>query len=230
MSLTCAQIVTEALAISKSPGFLVQGGRALNFVLDDLAMHRNLKVNCKLTSIAVTTNNRGPYSLPATYLRLYSLSYIAGGNRHFLIPSNLIQFDVDSSSVTGTGDPMEWATDLSPVGDGGVGLLYITPAPNANLSLDLRYMIKRAQVTSPESSAATPWFEDQDYLVQATAMRMMRVTDDSRYETFVLMCDKLLSTHLLTEGDEQQVVKSVKLDPRMFRMHRNLSATKTDPW
>ena len=75
-----------------------------------------------------------------------------------------------------------------------------------------------------------PWFADQDYLIQATALRMMRITDDSRYDNWVNMCDRMLEIHLLTEGDEQQVVKEVKLDPRRFRVGGSAKPTKTDPF
>ena len=42
--ITSAQIVAEALAIAKCPGFTAQGGRALNLVLNDLVLHRDLKL------------------------------------------------------------------------------------------------------------------------------------------------------------------------------------------
>jgi hypothetical protein len=44
------------------------------------------------------------------------------------------------------------------------------------------------------------------------------------------MCDKMLEAHLLTEGDEQQVVKEVQLDPRRFRIGGSNRPTKLDPW
>jgi hypothetical protein len=43
-------------------------------------------------------------------------------------------------------------------------------------------------------------------------------------------CENMLRQHLMTEGDEQQVVKEVTLDPRRFKIKGNLKSTKQDPW
>ena len=101
--------------------------------------------------------------------------------------------------------------------------LYIYPQSNAALTLTHRYMIRRPNIASPETSTGVPWFQDQDYLVHATALRLMKLTDDARYERFVADADKMLQVHLLMDGDEQKIVKEVKLDPRRFR---NRGATR----
>lgn len=230
MALTAAQIVSNALAISKCPGFTTQGGQALNLVLSDLVLHRNLKVNCVTASIVAAANSNGPFNLMADYLRTYELFYVINDQPYFLQPSNRIQFDSEPNKSTTSNYPYEWTTDLSPQATGGVGLLYIYPQSNTGVTLTHRYMIKRADMATPESSSSIPWFEDQDYLVQATALRMMRITDDSRYDKFEQMCEKMLLTHLLTEGDEQQVVKEVKLDPRRFRVGGSARPTKVEPF
>jgi hypothetical protein len=36
----------------------------------------------------------------------------------------------------------------------------------------------------------------------------------------------MLATHIIMEGDEQAVVKSVRLDPRRFHTNRTLKPTK----
>ena len=59
---------------------------------------------------------------------------------------------------------------------------------------------------------------------------MMKITDDDRYGQFVAVGEQLLMKHLLTEGDEQQVVKSVQLDPRRFKVGGSNRPTKLDPW
>ena len=87
-------------------------------------------------------------------------------------------------------------------------------------------MIQRADIATPETSALIPWFPDTDYLIQATAYRMMRITDDARHDAFLAEADKMLRIHLIMEGDEQAVVKSVMLDPRRFRSNRTLKPTK----
>lgn len=230
MAITSAQIVADALAISKSPGFTAQGGRALNLVLSDLVLHRNLKVNLVSTTINVVANTNGPFNLEPDYLRTYEMMYYINDQPYFLKPTSRTQFDSEPNKSTTSNYPYEWATDLSPVASGGVGLLYIYPQSNQNLTINHRYMVQRPDITTPETSSTVPWFTDQDYLIQATAMRMMRITDDSRYDRFVAECERMLEVHLVTEGDEQQVVKEVQLDPRRFRVGASLKPTKTEPY
>lgn len=227
--LTAAQIVTDALSIAKCPGFTAQGGRALNFVLRDLSLHRNLKINVVTASIPVNASTSGPFNLEADFLRTYELYYISNNEPIFLSQRTRPQFDLDSIPNSGNGYPEEYATDLSPLANQLPGLLYIYPTANAALTLTHRYFIQRPDITAPETSGVIPWFPDQDYLVQATAMRMMRITDDTRYDRFVSDCEAMLRTHLLTEGDEQQVVKEVQLDPRRFRVS-GARPTKLNPF
>lgn len=230
MPLTAAQIVTNACQIAKCPGFTAQGGQALNFVLNDLVRHRNLKINIVSAAIAVSAGSVGPYNLEADYLRTYLLYYLVNGEPVFLDPASRVEFDADNSTAVGNGYPREWATDLSPVASGGVGLLYIFPPSNGSLSLTHRYFVNRPDITMPETSSTVPWFEDQDYLLTATALRLMRITDDSRYDKFETDCENMLRLHLLQEGDEQQVVKEVKLDPRRFRVANGNRPTKQSPF
>lgn len=230
MPINAALIVSDALSIAKCPGFTAQGGRSLNLVLDDLVLHRNLKVNLVSAPIAALVNSNGPFTLEADYLRTYELFYVINDQPYFLSPGSRLEFDEETSKSTTSNYPYEWATDLSPNATGSPGLLYIYPRSNSALSLTHRYFINRADITSPETSASIPWFSDQDYLIHATAVRMMRITDDPRHDTFAAECERMLLTHLLTEGDEQQVVKEVKLDPRRFRVGGALRPTKLEPF
>lgn len=233
MALSAATIVADALAISKCPGFTSQGGRALNLVLNDLVLHRNLKVNLVSSTIPVAANSNGPFTLEADYLRTYELLYYINDQPYFLRPSNRKQFDSEPNKSTTANYPYEWATDLSPEATSPgspSGLLYIYPQSNQNLTLQHRYFVERPDITMPETSATVPWFSDQDYLIQATAARMMRITDDSRYPIFMAACEKMLEIHLVMEGDEQQVVKEVQLDPRRFRVGGSLKSTKVEPF
>ena len=228
--ITAKQIVADACMIAKCPGFLAQGGRQLNFVLSDLVLHRNLKVNLVTDYITVTANNNGPFTLEANYLRTYDLWYNVNGEPFFLYPCSLKEFDSEERQSGLSNYPYEWASDLSPVAAGNPGLLYVYPQSNTGVTLTHRYYLKQPDITAPETSSTIPWFEDQDYLMMATAMRLMRMTDDDRYQQFVVDCEKLLEKHLLTEGDEQQVVKEVILDPRRFHVGGSNRPTKLDPW
>ena len=230
MPLAASVIVGDALAIAKCPGFTAQGGRALNLVLQDLVLHRNLKVNLVSTTIPVIANSNGPFNLAANYLRTYELLYYINDQPYFLRPSTREQYDAEPNKTTTSNYPYEWASDLSPVGDGNPGLLYIYPQSNTGLTLIHRYMVQRDDIANPESSSTIPWFSDTDYLIHATAMRMMRITDDARQPQFSLDCDRMLLEHLVTEGDEQQVVKEVKLDPRRFNVGGSTRPTKIDPY
>ena len=58
MPLTASQIVSTALQIAKCPGFTQQGGQALNLVLQDLYLIRDLKINRVTSFINVQANNR----------------------------------------------------------------------------------------------------------------------------------------------------------------------------
>lgn len=230
MPLTAQQIVVDACAIAKVPGYLALGGRQLNLVLADLVTHRNLKVNLISSTIVAPPFSNGPFNLEANYLRTYDLFYIVDGVTYFLDPCSLKEYDAEVQTPGIANYPYEWATDLSPVATGGLGKMYIYPQSGTGVSMTHRYYNKQADIATPETSTSIPWFEDQDYLIQATAMRLMRTTDDDRYTTFVQDCNMLLEKHLMTEGDEQQVVKEIMLDPRRFRIKNSLRPTKVDPF
>lgn len=229
MPVASSVIVGDALAMAKRPGFLSYGGRALNMTLEDLWMHRNLKVNLVRSTITTTPYSNGPFNLETDYARTYDMWYMVTGTPYFLNPCTLRDFDQDQQSGL-SSYPSEWATDLSGVPTVGYGSLYVYPQSNMALTLFHRYFVRRPDISTPETSSVVPWFEDQDYLTVATAMRVMRITGDDRYASFAMECDKLLLKHLLTEGDEQQAVRYVKLDPRMFKVKSSNRPTKSDPW
>ena len=227
--LTAAQIVTQACTICKAPGFTSYGGVALNLVLQDLVLHRDLKVNRVSTTIVASSGTNGPFNLESDYLRTYDLFFEQNGLPFFLIPISTQQYDQEFKDPSIANYPYEFMTDLTPMAadpENGVPLLYIYPQSSAQITLTHRYMLRRSEISSPESSSTVPWFADQDYLIHATAVRLMKVTDDQRYDKFVQDAEDMLRTHLIMEGDEQQVVKEVKLDARRFRMRRSLVPTK----
>ncbi len=230
MSLTAMQIVADACSIAKAPGFTAQGGRCLNLALADLLMHRNLKVNLISEIIVAPANSNGPFNLAANYLRTYDMVYYVNGEPFFLNASSLKEYDSEIQQAGISSYPYEWASDLSAVASGGLGIFYIYPQSNAPISITHRYYEQQADIVTPESSNVIPWFTDQDYLITATAMRLMRITDDDRYAEYNANCEQMLLRHLLMEGDEQQVVKSVSLDPRRFRVSGGSKPTKNDPW
>src|SRR6202158_4795364 len=106
------------------------------------------------------------------------------------------------------------------------GQLFIYPQSSGTITLTHRHMVKQPDIVTPETSTVIPWFPDQDYLITATAARLMQITDDTRRDKFLMDMDNMLRVHLIMEGDEQQVVKSVRLDPRRFHSNRSLKPTK----
>jgi hypothetical protein len=91
--ITAAQIVTLACQIAKCPGFTSQGGQQLNLALNDLVLHRDLKMNRVKTTIAITVASNGPFTLPTDYLRTYDLFYTVNNFPYFLFPMSQEQYD-----------------------------------------------------------------------------------------------------------------------------------------
>lgn len=228
--ITSAQIVARACAIAKCPGFTQQGGQYLNLSLQDLVLHRDLKMNRVQETIAIQIGSNGPFSLPVDYLRTYDLFYTVNNFPYFLFPMSQEQYDALFKDPSIANYPYAFTTDLTNQATQGQGQLFIFPQSTSALSMTHRYMIRRADIATPESSSTVPWFPDQDYLIHATATRLMKETDDARQADFKAQGEDMLRTHLIEDGDEQQVVKSIKLDPQRFHTNRSLRPTKLNPY
>lgn len=228
--LTSQQIVSLACTIAKCPGFLQQGGQFLNMTLEDLWLHRDLKMNRVTESITVQANNFGPFILPLNYLRTYDLFFNQNNLPYFLNPISTEEYDQEFKDPSIANYPYEFMTILldegSAIAQNTAGQLFIYPQSSGQIVLTHRYFVKQPDILNPESSTVIPWFPDQDYLITATAKRLMQITDDTREAEYGVRCENMLRTHLIMEGDEQQVVKSVRLDPRRFHSNRTLKPTK----
>jgi hypothetical protein len=228
MAYTAQQLVNLVCQICKAPGMTQQCGQFLNMVLEDLWMHQDLQMNRVTTTINVPggQNNFGPYTLPLNYARVFDLFYNVSGQPEFLFDAGLKNFDSEYLFAGQGGYPYEYATDLSPTATQGAPLLYIYPGSATPIALTLRYMVAQPDITGPESSGVTPWFPDQSYLIKATAAKMMDISDDERQPQFAKQADEMLKRHLIMDGDEQTVVKTVTLDPRRFRVRSQVRRTK----
>lgn len=229
MPLTSAQIVALALQTAKCPGFTSQGGQFLNKTLEELWLERDLKVNRKTASLTVQANNNGPYNLEADYLRTYDLFFTLNNLPYFLVPVGMKDYDAEFKDPSIANYPYEFATDLSveaQAASGTAGQIFIYPQSNGQVTLTHRYMVQRADIATPETSSTIPWFADQRYLIKRTATWLMMLTDDDRQSAWVKECEDMLRPYLIMEGDEQQVVKQIQLDPRHFRLKRYLKPTK----
>lgn len=229
--LSAQDICTRARAIAKCPGFTSQSGIALNLVLQDLCLHRDLKMLRKSETIAIQIGINGPFNLPTDYLRTYDLFYTVNNFPYFLYQLSQEQYDQLFKDPSIANYPYSYATDLTNQQTQGHGQLYIFPQSTTALSMTHRYMVEMPDITTPETSATVPWFQDTDYMIHATAMRLMKETDDARYEQFRKDGEDMLRTHLIIgEGDEQKVVKEIRLDPNRFHMNRTLRPTKLNPY
>lgn len=216
-------------------------GQYLNLVLEDLKLIRNLKVNRVTQLLTLQPGAYGPFPLEADYLRTYDLFYpmpASGGGTSSgitikLIPITMEQFDMEFKSPSVSNYPYEFATDLSTqaiVPGVSAGNLFIYPQTSGQLVLTHRYMKDQPDITAPETSAVVPWFSSSDYLVRATAARMTATTGDDRHDAWMAEADKILRPHLVQEGDEQETVKSIRLDPRHFRTNRGAKPVKAYPF
>jgi len=230
--LTSQQIVSLACSIAKCPGFLAQGGQFLNMTLEDLWLHRDLKINRVTEFITVQANNYGPFTLPQNYQRTYDLFFQQNNLPYFLNPISTEEYDQEFKDPSIANYPYEFMTTLFDETTAlqqvppSAGNLYIYPQSSGAITLTHRYMVKQPDISAPESSQIIPWFPDQDYLITATAARLMQITDDSRRDKFLADMDKMLRIQLIMQGDEQKVVNSVRLDPRRFHSNRSLKPTK----
>lgn len=229
MAQTSQQIVALACSVAKCPGYTTQGGQYLNIVLQDLWMHYDLKVNLVTQPLVVQAGTNGPFKLEADYARTYDMFYLQNGLPYFLHPVSTEEFDAEFKDPSISNYPYEYQTDLSTqaqVSSGTAGLVYIYPQSSGQITLTHRYMVQQPDIATPQTSTVVPWFTDTDYMIKAIAYRLMDITGDDRRESFMKSCADMLRTHLIMQGDEQAVVKSVKLDPRMFRGNRSCRPTK----
>lgn len=228
--LQAQQIVQRACAIAKVPGWTQQGGVYLNAVLEDLWLHRDLKMNRVTEQIVVQANNYGPFTLPLNYMRTYDLFFLQNNLPYFLNPISTEEWDQEFKDPSIANYPYEWMSILfdetTAQAAQSAGNIFIYPQSSGQISLTHRYMVKQPDIVTPETSTVIPWFPDSLYLILRTAAYLMVETDDTRQESMIAQCKEMLLTHLIMEGDEQAVVKSVRLDPRRFHSNRTLKPTK----
>lgn len=112
----------------------------------------------------------------------------------------------------------------------GGGQLYIYPMSATPLAITHRYLKNQPDLVSPETSTTVPWFPHSQYLIDRTAWFVMGITGDDRRDSFLQSTEALLRPYLIMEGDEQQAVQAMRLDPRRFRANRGLRPTKLDPY
>lgn len=254
MAQSAQQIVTLACQIAKVPGMTSQAGSLLNVILSDLCDTYDLAVaaktvfgNFNTALVALLGDSRygsGPYPLPADYLRAtvddvwWTLP--GTGVKYPMIPIDLAEFDMAVQQAGMQNYPTFFCTDMSPndsTQQGGTGApaFYVYMPPSGNYPYTIRYQARMADIATPESSAAVPWFPNQAYLITRLAGELMRISDDDRYRSFLgdgpEGAQGILNRYLKLKDDKSNRATTVKLDRRRFgSSNANLPNTKLVGW
>lgn len=161
--------------------------------------------------------------------------------------SNIVGAVISSVVVTTPGSGYTSAPTVSFTGGGGVGAaataslsvgtvtpgkgqLYIYPQSNGVINATFRYFRDQPEIVTPETDTNTPWFPYHNFLVKATAELCMGISGDDRLPQYAAQTMEMLRPYLIMEGDEQQTVREIKLDPRRFQTNRGLRPTKVNPY
>lgn len=246
MGLTSAQIVSLATQTAKVPGWTDQAGKLLNAILQDLAMDYDFDAARGTISIALTSGLKGPYALPTDYLRMRQregkteLQYIINGVPYR--PTQITYAEINAMVYTPglQNFPTLFATDMSVAVPFVTGPnLYIWPPSNGAYVLIGGYQKQMPDIATPETSTTIPWFPNVNYLLTRLAGELMKMTNDSRVDSFLGDNDDrspggagtLLRKYLELKDDNEGTVKTVTLDRRRFRGPMNaLPNTKLVGW
>ena len=204
--LTAQQLVTYALQIAKAPGYTAQAGDLLNGRLASLARRFDFDVLLKSTTFSLAAGIQ-QYSLPSDYVRAHELWYYIGGLPQPMRQISLPDYDRINLGSVAMAYPTMYASDPSttPV------TLYLYPMPNAQILYYLRYWSQPADITTPATSSAVPWFPDSDYLLTALAADVMRLTDDTRQIAYAQEAEGKLQAFLKMQGDRENHAQVVSL-------------------
>jgi len=235
MALQAQQIVSLACGIAKAPGYSVLAGQLLNAVLSELCENYDLEPARTQGTITLQPAGggalgSGPYALPTTYLRMAKggIFYYVNGEPYNLISIDLSEFDNLVQQPGISYYPEQFATDnaTQPVS------LYVWPPPGSSFVTTIRYYQQMPDITTPETSAAIPWFPNQNYLITRLAGEVMKLTNDDRCQTFLgdgpAGAQGILERWLKLQNDDDGRAKTVSLDRRKFgRNFDRLPNTKT---
>lgn len=254
MALNNQTICQLARQIANVPGWQAQSGQALNWVLSELAQDYDFEVNLKTFGFTFDTstiyqNNvagAGPTLFPADFLRAKNreIIFYIQGVRYVLVIYDQATFDALVQTAGWSSYPQIGYVDLalqapfSTNNPGQPGLMVWPPA-SGSFTAQLRYYSLPADITTPETSSAFPWFANVNYLVTRVAGELMKLTDDERAPSFLgdddeaapLGAGTLLRKYLKMKDNPEGIVKRVELDRRLFgNSWRNLPNTKNIGW
>lgn len=221
MPLTAQQIVTRACEIAKCPGYTQQGGQYLNLVLVQNALQQDLDIIRRTTTLTFVVG-QASYSLPVNYLRAREVFYNINGEIFYLSAKTLEQYD---QLFQGPGEidfPYVYATDIAQTPP----LMYFYPAPSISGPVTVRYMDNNVEITTPETSSTIPYIQDQLWLVERVAEKLMGVTDDARAPAYHDLNDETQRRYLRMANDQTGLVHKVSKDNDSFRAVGMVRPTK----
>lgn len=246
MPLTAAQIVTRACKIARAPAFLSDGGDILNQILSELCQTYDFDLaqgvayfnfNAQTGGNDYSTDyssdygpplvggaNSGPYALPSDYLRSKrdDVFYTIDGVKYVMINIDLSEFDGLVQQAGLMSYPQNYATDLSTLGMGNLPqpVMYVWPPPAGGYPVTVRYQRQMPDIVNPSTSPLVPWFPDQNWLITRVAGELMRITNDTRADSYLgegpTGAQGILNRYLKLANDDEDRSKRVTLDRRYF--------------
>lgn len=247
MPFTAAQLVAQSCAVAKVPSYLVQGGIYLNMILSELCTSYELDVARKTYNNSFNSSwgqNSGPYALPLDWLHADrdDVFYTIQGVKYIMIPESLAEFNAQVQQPGLNAYPEFYAVDNGPIASGSNPLMYVWPPAGGSYAVTAVYFSQMPDITTPETSSAIPWFPYQLYLLRRLTGELMLLSGDDRAAAFLggetvqagstfLGAAALLDKYLKMK-DDNQVVKTVTLDRRLFNSvdWSRLQNTKTIGW
>lgn len=221
MPLTAQQIVARACELAKCPGYLTQAGQYLNMVLVQHALQYDLDIIRRTTTINFVIGQAG-YNLPANYLRAREVFYNLNGEIFYLPAKSLADYD---QLFKGPGEidfPYVYATDVAQ----SPPLMYFYPAPSISGPCTVRYMDNNVEITNPESSSSVPYIQDQLWLIEKVAEKLMGPTDDVRAPYYKDLNDETDRRYMRMMNDQNGLAYKVTRDPDRFRAVGQVRPTK----
>lgn len=212
----------------------------LNNILDDLCRNYDFdlaKTTYNFTFSTSINGGAGPFPLPADFLRadIDDVFFTIQGVPYVLIAIDNNEYDWLVQTPGFNSYPINYTVfmDAEPFG------MKVWPPSSGAYAVTMRYRRKMPDITTPESSASTPWFPAQQYLINALAGRLMQIADDTRWEAFLSDNEDahpggagvLLRKYLLMKDNAANRPKTVSLDRRRFGTSFDLlKSTKTIGW
>ena len=254
MPYTAAQLVKQACAVAKCPGFVTQAGVYLNQILSELCTSYEFDVARKTAFFNFATGvtvdpqsgipaSSGPYALPTDWLHADrdDVFYNIQGVKYIMIPESLAEFNSQVQQPGLNAYPEYYAVDNGPIATQGAPLMYVWPPAGGSYAVTIVYYAQMPDITTPETSSTIPWFPYQQYLLRRLTGEMMTLTNDdravqvpwwSRPAIGAFMGAGALLNHYLKMKDDNQAVKTVTLDRRQFNNSNwaRLQNTKTIGW